>query len=542
VGATVCLDVNANMSCDTDEPTATTTAGGAFTLAIPNEIDASEHAIVVQVGATTVDEDTGAAVGKPYVLSAPAGESDFISPITTVVHGMLLQNPALTLEDAVTQVKLSIGASSDVSLFEDYVTAKDAANAVADEYERLHRIAQVAAVSLADNHEAIMQAASTQGVDTTDSGAALLALVTNQAIGGLESAADTVDAAGDNFDVDNVTVEIAEVADLAQQVEQAEAVASTARITIQSLLAQGTYWLWASTNDGQQEYEHGFAKAAAEANRVEEAWSFYDADISSWVDGVEDGEYFLTSTGWVLGTDAGSNYNVTYQSDGSAILDMDNTDFALKFSAAELDVSGKPIKDYLGYETHQLVATTIAGDPVFSAGAKIYQVNFIVMTDTYVLPNWFDCDEGTYVDSDGNCNVVWGAVQGRPAYTFAELIYPAGSPPAGNWFSVGDDIEVRLVAGGGVHVTDRANPAAPVVTFTPGAWEYRTVHGEQIIMLTLPENLSPRFWDGGQQILAVRDGHVRRGKFAPANTPETFGEINFNDIAFENIQDNSSIY
>ena len=81
------------------------------------------YAIVVQVSETTVDEDTGAAVGKPYVLSAPAGESDFISPITTVVHGMLQQNPALTLDDAVTQVKLRIGASSDVSLFEDYVAA-----------------------------------------------------------------------------------------------------------------------------------------------------------------------------------------------------------------------------------------------------------------------------------------------------------------------------------------------------------------------------------------------------------------------------------
>ena len=133
------------MKCDADEPTATTTAGGAFTLTIPSGVDASTHAIVVQVSEATVDEDTGAAVGKPYVLSAPAGESDFISPITTVVHGMLQQNPALTLDDAVTQVKLRIGASSDVSLFEDYVAAEEASNAVADDYERLHRIAQVAA-------------------------------------------------------------------------------------------------------------------------------------------------------------------------------------------------------------------------------------------------------------------------------------------------------------------------------------------------------------------------------------------------------------
>ena len=62
----------------------------------------------------------------------------------------------------------------------------------------------------------------------------------------------------------------------------------------------------------------------------------------------------------------------------------------------------------------------------------------------------------------------------------------------------------------------------------PGAWQYRTVHGEQIIMMTLPEQFTPRLWDSGQQILAVRGGHVRRGTFTPAGTPETFGEINFN--------------
>jgi len=58
VGATVCLDVDADMFCDASEPTATTTAGGAFTLTIPNDVDASAHAIVVQVSATTVDEDS----------------------------------------------------------------------------------------------------------------------------------------------------------------------------------------------------------------------------------------------------------------------------------------------------------------------------------------------------------------------------------------------------------------------------------------------------------------------------------------------------
>ena len=539
VGATVCLDTNANMKCDTSEPAATSTAGGAFTLAVPDGVDASLHSIVVQVSETTVDEDTGAAVGKPFVLSAPAGESDFISPITTVVHGMLQLNPALTLDDAVAQVKLRIGASSDVNLFEDYVAAEDASTAVADDYERLHRIAQVAAKTLAENQEVIMEAASTQGVDTTESGVALLALVTNEAIGGLESAAAAVDETGDAFDVDAVTVQTADVTDLALQVQQAETVASTTKITIQSLMSQGAYWLWASTDEGESEYEHGFVKAGTEANRIDESWSYYDS--GSWVEGgAEDMSYHLTATGWAASADMAANYTVSYQSDGSAIFDDENTDFALKFSAAELDVAGQPIKDYLGYESHVMVADSISGNPVFSTGAKIYQVNFIVANDAYVLHSWTDCDPTALYN--GDCNVAWGALQGGPAHNFAELLYPAGGPPVGNWFSVGTGIEIRLVAGGGVHVTDRIDPQNPVVTFTPGAWQYRTVHDQQIIMITLPEQFTERLWDAGQQILAVRDGYVRRGTFTPAGTPETFGEINFNEQAFEDIQGASSIY
>ena len=348
---------------------------------------------------------------------------------------------------------------------------------------------------------------------------------------------------GDDFDVADVTVQIAEVTDLAQQVEQAEAVASTTKISIQSLLTQGAYWLWASTDDGENEYEHGFVKAGAEPNRLEESWSLYDVDTSSWVVGAgEENTYYLTASGWVLGSDMGANYTVSYESDGSASLDLATTGFSLKFSAAELDVSGKPVKDFLGYESHQLIAESISGTPVFSSGAKIYQVNFIVKNDTYELSNWFDCDEGSYTDADGNCNVVWGAVAGRPAFTFAELLYPAGGPPVGNWFSVGDGFQIRLVTGGGVHITDRIVPETPVVSFHPGAWQYRTVHGEQIIVMTLPERFTPRLWDSGQQILAVRGGHVRRGTFTPAGTPETFGEINFNQTAFEDIQAQSSIY
>ena len=84
VGATVCLDLNENNECDTDEPSATSGENGVFTISTSTQADL-DASIVVEVSSTTIDEDTGAAVGAAYTLTAPAG-SAFVSPITTLAH------------------------------------------------------------------------------------------------------------------------------------------------------------------------------------------------------------------------------------------------------------------------------------------------------------------------------------------------------------------------------------------------------------------------------------------------------------------------
>ncbi len=161
--------------------------------------------------------------------------------------------------------------------------------------------------------------------------------------------------------------------------------------------------------------------------------------------------------------------------------------------------------------------------------------------DAYELGNWFDC-EPEFADPSGNCNMIFGYASntlGRPVQSFSELIYPAGAPVVGTWCGVGPGIDIRIVEGGIVHITDNTAPEGKQVF--QGSWEYRTVHDEQIMMLTLPERFTPRFWDSGQQILAVRNGYVRRGTFMEAGTPETIGEIQFNETAFNDIKDNSTI-
>lgn len=542
-GATVCVDVNANMRCDEDEPKATTVAGGAFTIEVPDDIDASAHAIVVEVNEATIDEDTGFAVGKPFVLSAPAGQSEFISPITTIVHGILQQNPALTLDEVVTQVKLSIGASSDISLFEDYVAAKqDAESDVAESYARLHKIAQVSAKVLAENHEAIMAAAANQGIDPAQANAALVALVTNQAIDLLEDAAEAVDEVGDDFDIEEFNVPAANVADLTKRIADVEAAAGAKKVSVESLVTQGLYWLWGEEDDDGSEFEYGVMRKAETAGRLQESWFIHNG--SSWVEGTDEDEELnslLGPNGWVEIADSADNFAASYQADGSAVLTLDGTDFSLKFTATEVDVSGKPIKSYLGFEDHEGYLDTISGNPVFSAGAKIYRVNFVTLKDTYELFNWYECGPDSPRDPKGNCNVVHGFATGslgRPAKTFSEVIYPANHQDLNDVLGLGNEIYVRIYEGGVVQVTDTAAPEGKQES--RGKWEYRTVHGQQIMMLTLPDRFTPRFWNSGQQILAIRDGYVRRGTFTPAGAPDEIGEIQFNETAFNDIKNYSS--
>ncbi|MBX3621657.1 MAG: hypothetical protein KF891_16935 [Rhizobacter sp.] len=82
--ATVCLDMNDNGACDSEEPNARTAADGSASLSVPIA-DAGSHPLVAEVGSDAIDADSGP-VTVPYVLSTPADRTAVISPLTTLVH------------------------------------------------------------------------------------------------------------------------------------------------------------------------------------------------------------------------------------------------------------------------------------------------------------------------------------------------------------------------------------------------------------------------------------------------------------------------
>ena len=139
-GATACYDLNDNKACDTAEPTsAATDASGNFTIANVLESESGKHRVIVNVPATAIDADTGAAVGKAFTLIAPStgttgAQSVFVSPLTTLVQRQM-DATAQTRAEATAFVQTQLNLS--VSPLADFTAATNAANTTAANAARL---------------------------------------------------------------------------------------------------------------------------------------------------------------------------------------------------------------------------------------------------------------------------------------------------------------------------------------------------------------------------------------------------------------------
>lgn len=151
-GAQVCLDVNANMACDTGEPNATTDADGSYSLEYAGSTAGMHILAVVPAGAE--DSDLGV-IEKPFDLLTPASAPEVVSPLTTLVSSEMITTKA-PLEEARKSVKAEIGRDP---IAYDFKAANDTDTLA---------IAQVAAVSMANAKEALKEADTNLELSATD--------------------------------------------------------------------------------------------------------------------------------------------------------------------------------------------------------------------------------------------------------------------------------------------------------------------------------------------------------------------------------------
>ncbi len=548
-GATVCLDVNDNKVCDSTEPTAISGIGGVYS------IDAAELAklggaapslypVVVQVGAETVDEDTGTVVGKAYTLSAPAGKPEFVSPITTLIQQSIetaeASGQTLSAEDAEQQVKTQLNVDAQADLFEDYVEAQEAGTSVSgvavSEMETIHMVAQVVARALGEMQSVFEEAAGNQEIDFKLVVAQVVDAVVEQ-LGSIVAAVETHETGGgsiDSFNADssvatNVTIPTTEEAKADLVVAQVEAAAAVTGFG-EALAGNGISWFdfWTDGSTGEAKLESGTVILDT-SNQLQETEEYYDFSASQWLaetgrDGEQD--FALTSTGWLAVNDGPDGQTISLNADGTATLVRTADGARETISVAAYDVSGKEIATVAG-ELGELVANPYA---LFPAGSMAYKMSFRADTESYEL--WVD---------EWSAVRVWNADSPSNVPGFAAMLEAFALNPSeqGNYLWIENGLSVQFGQGGALHFyQDAQNVYPPVSMDLQGSWDDVNVQGAALIKMDVPAAYANLFDVEDAPIFAEwTDGTVRRGAYVPAGSVETEDEFSFNSIAFDAIKD-----
>lgn len=141
--ATVFLDLNDNGNYDAGEPFAETGSDGSYQFSVSPAELANTHAIVALIKAgITIDKDNpNVAVSSSYSMTAPAGKSSTVTPITTLIAAKVSSGLSTSAAEAAVATDLGITSSDAMDLYKDYINEK----ATNPSYQKLHNLAAATA-------------------------------------------------------------------------------------------------------------------------------------------------------------------------------------------------------------------------------------------------------------------------------------------------------------------------------------------------------------------------------------------------------------
>lgn len=519
-GAKVCSDQNNNKRCDAGEPWTTTGAGGAYTL---EGEDLDLYPIIVEVTAGVIDEDGMQPVAKGYLLSTPPGKPEFISPLTTMVQHQLENNPAMSVDDAEEVVKSQVGGSDEVDLFEDFVAQQGSGSPADEEYERLHYIAQAVASTLGQMKEEIDEVAEDLNFEDEDLDE-LVKIVFNRVLEQLDSISTGVDEQVDAPDfvpdafspiqvASGVVTSSMEEAPITPDTLVGEVEAAALEVvvgSIQELLeGDGIHWadIWEDNYD--LELYTGVDTSTGNGDFHEDKYEYSFVDCE-WQATSEDQEYFLTTAGWVLGTNVPDQ--VTYNDDGSAILSSSITGESRQVSVAEVELTENNIS-----------SLTSAMSPVFDfplgappAGSKAYQLVSKHLVDLYTFE-----DDNDYVS-------YWSGQVETKIFFYDEFVdvFPKES---GNSYFISHEYSLQFGIDGTIDILKNGTKVAE------GAYTIETpgIYDVELMMLDLSVAILRAADIEGQLFFVELNDGIKLGSFVPANYIWPNEETLFNKTAMD---------
>jgi hypothetical protein len=564
--ARVCLDLNENKVCDDGEPSAISTDGGEFTLDAVTDVQLATYSLVVEViaGLTEDEDEPGVPIDKAYSMTAPAGY-DFVSPLTTMVKQELEENEgdvSFTLEHAEAAIQTKLGTTLDLS--EDYVEAKgedsDFSEQDKQEFEKLHKVAQVTARIMKENIFAVEGAVENTDI-TFDQ---VLDMVVGQVLEALQVINNEVDQTiedGGDFDPDalaesdDITDEVAVDTDSVEDdiaARQAEKQASSANL-VDLVATVGINWFEADRDDGELRLSYGSFQHNVSTGASNDSHYYFDDSTGSFVQESREDEYndyLLTENGWVS---APERETITINADGSiTVANAELPDYAQRLDAEQFDITGLNIASTLAQSGHGIAWSEVV-DPVqsFSGGALGFKLKFTTLNNQYKMWNW-DCDESDVVG--GMCNSVWANTgdgdreTNGPATSLSGLISSSANTssdpgsikgPQVAWFHNGS-VYAEMLSGGEVNyyrVEYHQDGQASVDIVAEGEWSDRTVGEIALIVMELPTNILSDAGIGYEDrfiFFTEKDDYVRRGEYVPVGEVEK-GEVVFNVSAKEDV-------
>ncbi|QSX41120.1 hypothetical protein [Shewanella cyperi] len=565
VGAKVCLDLNSNKVCDTGEPSATTGAGGSFSLSAATQQQLDSFPLLVEVAAGTMDEDTGAAIVKGYTLTAPAGYN-FVSPLSTMVLGEMDQGASQ--DDAEARLKALLGTSMELS--DDYVAGQNNDSLTEeqrDAFERLHQVAQVTARVIANNLAQIQEAAAAAGISTDD----LVALIVDTLVNALDTIVAQVQAAveaGGEFDPDAVagSDEVEGAAgvsgeNLEDQVAllHAEANAAAANL-VAEVSGNGIFWFDGEVEEAELSLEYGGIQYDATNQTTTE--TRYELLNGQFVvhssDEFDMDDFVLTDNGWQATTEkfviSGLNQDGTITLSHPDFPSLSETLSATEYALAGLNTRLLLSKQENTWAWHKVMPESVS----FSEGAKAFAIKATTDHDQYRLFLWDGCgDNGTV---EGMCNSVWARMADGtegPALTLASMVSATASDGSadhlvGPYVAWHDDMNIlaELIEGGTVKYhklywmeDGMGMQTRSAMLYATGTWRTVTQSGQTLFLLALPDAVrhfgDHEMEDMGEILFAELQNAVRIGAFIPAGAGhDDDDEIIFNQTAKDDIVNN----
>ncbi|MDB4001807.1 hypothetical protein N9449_03795 [Oceanospirillaceae bacterium] len=548
-GAKVCLDINENGVCDdSTEPFDMTIAGGVYDITVAPGIDIDKP-LLVEVSAQTVDEDDGELVGKPYVMKAPAGKHQFVSPITTLVQQEIENNPALSAADAETKVKtaLSMVDDTEISLFDDFV-AKKKIDANKEKYTDLHKTARVIAALIAEQTEALEKALiEAEGASTgnekesfaliMDSINKHLARITAQISVDEETLAK-------DFNVKTLKEQLdiqLDTKDISAQIAQKKAAAKREKITTAELEKFTSIFLRIESDTPEDSDEtllssidyKSLSLTPKELRRNKD----YDYKDGKWSEDshLDEGlTYFYKTKTWEEITESTyQTYLITSAENGQ--FEADNGVDKVRYSFSQDDISNQKITDIMP-KYAKLFSSRSKGLAAFPANSKMYAYDFLSLNESIRIYHQEGYGEnnscgGTAIDTlGGNCNVVYNSVANLHVKSLDALLVAESAPATtGHIFneSLADDVRFQLTGSVGddsgtvkyFKITEGQATLDPLASATPGTWEIKTYGDKQALLVRHPRMLNKIVVDTDDLVSAyIQDGDfVRKTWYFPAN-------------------------